>query len=307
MIINKEYRSPFVVEQSKLTRLLSVVDNALQPHGSCYSKSFEARLADERSISTDSLQHILELDNSERSRVGRLIIKCQARPKPAGDPVHAIEIDFNGRPKTEVRLKVTSADWKVARETISVAEEQIERMLERGFFHNIFVRADETFIAIVMMMVTVTLIGGLIGGIFGGAATDSQISRSMWLTQADLVEIAPNVQNGDALAPEQGADILTRQIRNLIDQHRPSPVSAFTDWRIILMVLPAVIAVGALFALRFCYPPAVFLWGDAEEWYKRLLARRTWIWNVVVVTLGLSIIANLAVFAFGSFISARTI
>lgn len=134
----------------------------------------------------------------------------------------------------------------------------------------------------------------------------------MWLTPSDLAEIQPIVQDAKTLAPEQAADILARQLRNLIAKEAAptisifSPFSVILDWRVAVILLPAVIAIGSFFALVPCYPRAVFLWGDAKDWYQRIVVRRKWIWNVVVVTLLIGIIANLVVFALSSLLGVAS-
>jgi hypothetical protein len=216
MIIRKRYRSAFVVERSKLTRLLAVIRNALHHHeGGFYRESFEAHLAGAKGVATEDIQHILELDNSERSRVEGLLIRCEANPEPGDVPAHEIEIDFDGRPPDDVTIRA----------------------------------------------------------------------------------------NTNTVSALQATEILARQLKIVIAQ-RASPSLAFlTDWRLIVIILPAAIAVVAQFALASCYPQVVFLWGDAEEWYQKVLSRRGLIWNVVLATLFLGIMANLAVFALGSLIS----
>jgi ribose 1,5-bisphosphokinase PhnN len=64
MIIRKRYESAFVVEKSKLTRLLAVIKTALHHEGGFYRESFQARLAGAKGLTTDDIQHIFELDNS---------------------------------------------------------------------------------------------------------------------------------------------------------------------------------------------------------------------------------------------------
>jgi hypothetical protein len=228
-----------------------------------------------------------------------LVIRCEAGLEPSDDPAHAIEVDFDGRQPVDVRIMVSSDDQKIASDVMSVAEEQVERTLEVGLAYRVL-RLDFPFVVFVGMM----LVAGLTASVAGlSTSGDPEIVKSMWLTPGDLAEIRPIVQNTETLAPEQATGILTRQLKNVIAQQNPSSLGFLTDWRAIVVLLPAIIAVVSLVALAYCYPRAVFLWGDAEEWYRKLLARRGLIWNVVLATLVLGIITNLAVFAFGSLIT----
>lgn len=304
MFVDKRYLSAFVVEKSKLTRLLGVIKNAIHQEGLSYTESFEARLVGTKTITADSLQHILDLDNSERSRVERLIIHCAAGPTSSDDPTHFVEVDFDGhRRPVDVTIAVSSDDSRAASDAMSVAEEQVERMLERSLMHQLFgssefVRQLAVVITMLIAISTVVLVQL--------SKVDSQISNTMWLTPTDLSEIEPMLRSAKMLLPEQANDILSRQLRNVIAQQSRSPFSVLRDWRVIVVLLPVVIVIGAFIVLVSCYPSAVFLWGDAEEWYRRTLARRGWLWNVVIVTLILGVITNLAVFALGSLISGRS-
>lgn len=304
MIVNKRYRSAFVAEKSKLTRLLGVIKNAIHQEGLSYEESFEAHLGGIKTITADSLQHILDLDNSERSRVERLIIRCKAGLTPNEDPTHVVEVDFDGHRPVDVTITVSSDDSRIASDVMSVAEEQVERMLERSLMHQLFNSSELGPLS--ALVVTAMMIGVMTVALVPLSKVGSQISKTMWLTPTDLSEIEPMLRSAKTLLPEQANDILSRQIRNVIAQQNRSPFSVLRDWRVIVVLLPVVIVIGAFIVLVSCYPSAVFLWGDAEEWYRRTLARRGWLWNVVIVTLILGVIANLAVFALGSLISGRS-
>jgi hypothetical protein len=234
--------------------------------------------------------------------VERLIIRCKAGSTPDDEPIHIVEVDFDGHRPVDVTIKVSSDDSRVASEVMSVAEEQVERMLERGLVYQLFGNRELAPLAIA---VTVMVIGALTA-IVPLSKVDSQISKTMWLTPTDLGEIELMLRGSRTLPPEQSNDILIRQLRNVIAQQNTSPFSFLRDWRIIVALLPVVIVIGAFIVLGSCYPSAVFLWGDAEEWYRKILARRGWLWNVVIGTLVLGVIANLAVFALGSLISGRS-
>jgi len=44
-----------------------------------------------------------------------------------------------------------------------------------------------------------------------------------------------------------------------------------------------------------CYPWAVFVWGDIEQHYTALLARRKSLWTVIVSALIIGVLTNLFV------------
>jgi hypothetical protein len=68
------------------------------------------------------------------------------------------------------------------------------------------------------------------------------------------------------------------------------------SWRILFLVLPAAVIVGSvLYAAAHYYPQTAFLWGDYEEYYSSLVAKRRALWTVVVISLLTGAIANLFV------------
>lgn len=158
MDVRKTYDSAFVIEESKLTRLLSVIKNTFDRDGAYYKEQFEARLTGEKIVATDSIQHIMELDNSERSRILRLIINCHSGPEPSDNPAHMIQIDFDGRRPVDITITVRSDNERMVSEGMSVAEEQVERMLERGLIYRLFMRSDPRLASLFAAMVAVAAV-----------------------------------------------------------------------------------------------------------------------------------------------------
>ncbi len=274
MVVTKLYNSAFIVETSTLTRLLSVIQNSLKQGDVSYSELFHVEFGNHKTSHTDSVQHVLDLDNSERTRVERLIITCAAGPE---SDQHVIHIDFDGRRHpVDVTIEVTSDDRKSAEDIMSVAEEQIERMLERGLIYRIYnnIMSEPIFVTPIFLVLVVTL---MIGFVFANQLGRSDIRRldsNMWLTPMDIAEIQADVEGSKVFSPEQELDIVTRQLKNLIaiEQENTLSRSIFTDWRLILIALPCIIIIIiSIFALRYCYPSAVFAWGMLKNGTRSLL------------------------------------
>lgn len=302
MIIEKRYRSAFVVEESKVTRLLGVIKESIPQEGLLYEESLDAYLSGAKTVEAKTVQEIMALDNSERSKVKRLVIRCEAKPNVKDDAAHFVRVDFDGELLGDVAITVVSDEGRIASNVVSVAEEQIERMLDRGLIQRLLTNREVRLAVPLMLagMITVAMLTV-------PARVASRLSKTMWLAPSDLADIEPMIRGTKAIVPDQATDILTRQLRNVIAQQSASPFSSLADWRVIVLLVPVMILLGAFVTLSFCYPRAVFLWGDAAEKSRRLLARRRWIWNVVVATLVLGLIANMAVFALGSLITGRSV
>src|SRR5262249_14768145 len=119
----------------------------------------------------------------------------------------------------------------------------------------------------------------------------SSLANNMWLTAADLQELQPYLTD-PSLKKDLGSVVLARQVGNA-SRSRESGFSwrSLTQWRTILVLAPAIIIVVAfLYLFISCYPPAVFLWGDAEEEYKALVNKRRFIWSTIIASLFVGIL-----------------
>jgi hypothetical protein len=124
----------------------------------------------------------------------------------------------------------------------------------------------------------------------------------MWLTDQDLKEIE-SLQSAPNFSKSKAEEVVSRQIRNLTQarKDRRSILAWAIQWRTIFLVVPFVLILAALSHLYFsCYPQAVFLWGDAEEWYKGILNRRTVVWTSIIIAFGVGVLGNLFVFGLHS-------
>ncbi len=74
-VLKKEFNSPFIVDKSKLRRLIEVAEAKFKEGGNSKFE-FEAHLSGQKVVETGSVDEILALDNSKRNRVERLAINC---------------------------------------------------------------------------------------------------------------------------------------------------------------------------------------------------------------------------------------
>ncbi|MFL6283088.1 MAG: hypothetical protein ACJ74Q_08080 [Pyrinomonadaceae bacterium] len=312
--IYKEYNSAFIVEKSKVNRLIGIVQEKLNEFGLQTSEQFEAHLSGHKTFETNSLAEIFELDNSHRNRIKQLTVKCAVNALGATIPEHQVRIDFDGELPTDISITIESQNTKWAMDTMSVAEEQVERTLQRGFMYKI--RRLDIPILIALLAVLFSIGLPLVLSLFSrsGDSTEQPLTTSspmntMWLTESDLKELEAKLRDNQALTNDQAADVLTRQLKNILAEQkskeqkaRLSSASVFRDWRLLLLISPIIIILIAFIYLTRCYPPAVFLWGDAEEWYQILVNRRRNIWSLIIGAMLIGIISNLFVFGLSGFV-----
>ena len=142
-------------------------------------------------------------------------------------------------------------------------------------------------------------------GVFISQIPDNH-SETMWLTQADLNELAQKLQETPALTSEDVAGISTRQVQNILSTKNTTRLANnLFSWRLLFVVAPILlVGVALTYLVTKCYPPAVFPWGDAEEWYSSLINRRKTIWSLAIGALLIGIIANLFVYGIGGFLQS---
>ena len=90
---------------------------------------FEVFLSGQRREETTSVDEVLKLDNSRKSKIQRLLITCSASTAQATRPEHEIQIDFDGRTvgKTKIIVTIRSDDPGWSDRALSEVEEQVER------------------------------------------------------------------------------------------------------------------------------------------------------------------------------------
>jgi hypothetical protein len=294
MKITKKYARPFVAEESKVTRLLAVIEQKFAERNTEVHKRFEAHLSGGKIYETANLSDVFRLDNSSRNRVTRLVINCTSTNKE-----HEVRVDFDGRFPVDVTLNVLSTDYRWTSDVTSVAEEQVERTLQSSFWCRM--RGSRQSIFLLPILFGLMVSGAV--SLFDPHSSDT-LSRSMWLTHDDIVAFDNTLATAKHLTPEQVAEVVTRQLANLarVQQRGAFPVP-FTDWRLLLIILPGAAAIVTfVYLIACCYPMAVFSWGDVEQWYQDLVTRRKTIWSVLIGSLAVGILANLFVFGLSGFL-----
>lgn len=288
----KLFNCPFLLEKSKLTRLLEVIESRFkQAHIATPQFAFGVELPGQKVIETESIDEVLSLDNSKRSRIQGLSITCRSSEgtaEPHGSASRpSLLIDFDGTGKPAIMLTVRGDKPTWVSETFSAAEEQIERTQERSILTRL---AHHNITSVLLMALTAIVLASFIA--FSSSVVPTRLTNSMWLSDEDLRELQLPQPDTKPKADE----VLSRQIRNITEyrRQRQSLFGRVTQPRFILIVVPGLIVLGAFAYVYFmCYPQAVFLWGDAEDWYKKILNQRRLIWSSIIIALGVGILANL--------------
>jgi hypothetical protein len=154
--IYKDYERPFLLEKTKKDRILDVIHGRLGEHQDTTKRDdFEVFLSGQRREEMTSVNDVLKLDNSRKSKIQRLLITCCASSEGAARPEHEIQVDFDGRTiaknKTKVIVSVRSGDAGWSDRALSEVEEQVERTSFQDVPHRV---------ALSVLAVSVAVCGG---------------------------------------------------------------------------------------------------------------------------------------------------
>jgi hypothetical protein len=264
--IRKEYQRPFILEPSKLSRILDVAhDNLSSATQGQIADSFEISMAGNRTEQATVLDDVLNLDNSRRYKILRVLITSSA--SSSNSMSHLVEIDFDGhdgsKPKTVLTVRSDATGW--ASRTFSELEEQVERTRSEDL-------GQRGAVAGLLIVFLISLLGFLLSI----SPHVRQDPLSLWgFTSEDGEYLRGLLESNETLTAEQLRELRTRQYRNLINAVYPSKPNFWLNGRTIFAsVSVVVLGTSAVILLASCYPGAVFLWGDGAERYQRLKQRR---------------------------------
>jgi hypothetical protein len=293
--IHKEYKNAFVLEPTKLTRLVGVIHERLADHEHTELKDrFELFYGMDGREELDRLEDVLAIENSRRRQVRRLVLTCSGTPEGEGRPEHEVFIDFAATPFAAkpdssdrvVNVAVRSDESGWASRTLSEVEEQLERSWVS------YVGPMLALLGVVVFLLFLAVEYLPSGQV---SKTSQDLSRVMWLAPADLDRIEQMVKQGHPITDDELREIWTRQLDNLLEDRRPKPVPERPEdrRRLLLIIAPVLAMLGCLGVLAGCYPRSVYLWGDEIGRHARLLRRRHWAWGVVVGIAVIGLGANL--------------
>jgi hypothetical protein len=304
--IRKEYKRPFILEETKLTRLLEVMHGCLASPDVVTNDHFEVFLGKNRVEEATNLDEVFGTVNSRENPVHRLVLTCSAPAPNPGHRSHEIQVDFDGEaietsptpsgPIRKITVIIRSDAHGWASRTLSAVEEQVDRTRFDDLGHR-------RVLGLIVLLLLI-FIGGLLAasGHFRLSEERPPGERTMWLSEADIHQLARTLETNKTLTEEQVRQIVTMQLRNVTDafaepvsdQIPSSPTSNRRAWEeaLLLFVPLVMVFVMAFYLLVHCYPSALFLWGDAIGRYENLKQTRSILWSAVIGTTFVSVVAN---------------
>jgi hypothetical protein len=278
--INKTYERPFLLEKTKLDRLLDVIHGRLGEHqGTTKRDDFDVILSGQRHEEMTKVEEVLDLDNSRTSSIRRLLISCCALTGKSPRPEHEIQVDFDGRSdnktKAKVIVSVRSDDAGWCDRALSEVEEQVERTS----LHDNPQRVGLFFLAVSVLIVLLFLFVSS----FTSGQPASNSGGAMWLRTTNLGRVEQILTQGHTVTDEEMREIITMQLRNVLEEQSPKPGSSGWTKQKTCIGIPLLVVLGCtVYLISRCYPNAVFLWGDEVERHSKMLQTRRIVWGFII-------------------------
>ena len=279
--IHKEYDRPFLLEPTKLTRLINTIHERLGDHPYTTAHDhFEVFLSGNRHEELSSIDAVLALENSRKQKIQRLLITSSALARGASRPEHEIQVDFAGNTtdpnKGNRNVKVVAvsvrsdvAGW--ASRALSEVEEQVERTWQRHF---------QPILVLIILLLCV-----LIAFISHFVPLNTKISLSRdSLRDSDWDRLEMILNQNRTMTDEEVREMFTREYRNILEDQRPKQLPQQGRTRQLFLIgVPFLIVMTCGFALLLtCYPKTAFLWGDEKERHASMLQRRKLLWAIII-------------------------
>lgn len=282
--VQKEYQQSFILEPTKLDRFVNLIHERLEDYGFPNQvDSFEVHLKNNVVDELSSLEQVLALENSRKQRIQRLIVRSSAGAADDEASRELVEADFDSRApqtnkpenkvaKISITVRSVRASW--ASRTLSELEEQVERTKPE------LLSQLAAVLALILLIVSMVL---LIAP-SANPTTKTDFKDSMWLNAQDLDRINEMLRQNPTLSEEQVHEIVTRQVRNVVADQKPSNDAGIhlSRTKVFLLVPLIILTLITAYLAALCYPTVVFLWGDEVERYNRIKQRRRNLWTVII-------------------------
>jgi hypothetical protein len=290
--IDKEYPHPFLLEPTKLNRIVDTIHASFAaiPNAKV-DDHFEVFLSGDRKEEFSSVDAVLALDNTRKHKIQRLMIWCSVSSPGSPKPDQEVQVDFGGPSSlprnsaplskvVSIAVRGESASWNS--HTLAEIEEQVERT---QLHHT---RPLGVLILILAMAVFV------LGAQFLNFAATPSTSTDWWLKHADLDRLAEMLKQHPTLTDEDLREMETRQLKNVLEYSGVArPAQRTRPARQVLLPVACLGIIACVIILFTCYPSAVFLWGDEQARYETILQRRKALWGLVVSVMLVGVLSRL--------------
>lgn len=289
-MVSKRFSSAFALDRAKLSRIINIVEGRFGSVKLPFKPKYEVAMEDGKNVSLTSHEELVSLDNAVKNPIRSLSIKASTMDL---ENTLSVQISFDSDERDNVKLIVSGRSSKLADQTYAEIAEQLERTFLGSLVYRYFKPSKHSLffpMITIFFLVALTSVLSLFLGLEKGSVDPSKLPLQEY---RQLEKIS-----ADASTVEKKVDFLFQIERAKLLKLRPAePLSlppGLISVRSAVIFVPLLVMLGCIiYLVTSCYPRAVFVWGDYEEYYGQLLNRRKAIWTVVIATLFLGAMSSL--------------
>jgi hypothetical protein len=274
----KSYNSAFLLDRSKLTRMLTVIEKHLSEDKLAFEPKMEVVLKNGKTALLASIEELFLMDNAIKNSIRSLSVDVEV------ENFHAF-ISFDSDKFSNIRFSVSGSNQKMVAEIFAEIEEQVERTLLRNWVYRYLKAEWAPLIPVAFILLAIPF---LVSFMMANSSQALQLSRS------DYAFLASKAMK--TTSDHDKIDYLFELSRRGLKHTRSQAFQGLelASWRTVFLLLPAVV-IGLIisYTVVACYPWSNFAWGDYEDHYAELVGRRRTLWIAIAISLLIGIVANL--------------
>lgn len=299
--IFNSYSKSYILDESKLLRIKSLIDEKFSGLSLTPKYKFNIFTKGKKEYTFDNVDDVLNIDNSKKERIENFFITCndeKGTVKTEKDNI--LEMHFHGNTPARMCLDIIHDDSKWGNELTSILDEQIERTIQDSLMYRLSRQKWILLIAVLAFVLVVKL---------GFELFSSSTIQFVPLESKEIDELEILLNDTTMTGTEKASEIVIMYAKKLVEKGNEKQAtffqSLFDSWTSIFFVLPIlIILISFIYMIFYCYPNAVYLWGDAKEWHKKLVNRRKTVWSVIIFSMIIGVLSNLFVVAVTTFINS---
>ncbi|MEW8625318.1 MAG: hypothetical protein AB2551_06165 [Candidatus Thiodiazotropha sp.] len=296
----RSFNDVFILDTSKLSRLLNVIEERFAGFSEKYIAKYEITTKKGKSFKTTTIDEITNHDNPINNPIIDLDIRYSDDNDEAKNTCH-IQYDTED---SRIRVYIDTEEAKSGSDLFAEIEEQIERSIVTNWIYALKKQAFHEIMPVLMLMI---MVPAMIVSIF--TATSEDFKKTDYLKQEDisfLTDSFPIEKMNQDMKIEYLYEYHSRKLKN-INSDKVGILDTLTrnnvfTMKFALLVLPFVVMfIGVYYIFSKTYIGSIFLWGDYVDYYNNIQDRRKFLWNTVIVALIIGVIGNLFVFGFSQY------
>lgn len=289
--VQKTFTSPFLLDRAKASRILNVIEERFEHLKLPFDPIYFVRFQRGNELSLNRIEDVFALDNTIRNPIEYLRVEAKGiSPEQSVEIVCRVSFKAQRESAYEnIEVYVSCPDAKLALQAFAALEEQVQRSFLDDWIYRFFKRGYYPGSFLVLASYFVFALSSIYFIVFRRLLIPNQNYERL-LAEAKYASSVE--QKIDFLFDIARQEAERKYERGSAEKAWPE-LSSILSLKTLFVILPIVIVTGCIYyVITKCYPTSIFLWGDYEDYYKSLAARRNTIWTVVILSMIMGLIAN---------------